>query len=72
MGEYEAKMKYLLLKLKDVFAFTYKDMKEIPPHVREHKVELQPKTKLIRQMRYRMIPNYAVKVKEEIDKYLEA
>ena len=29
LGEYEAKIKELLLKFKDVFVFTYKDMKGI-------------------------------------------
>ena len=55
-----------------MFAFTYKDMKGIPPHVCEHKIELQSEAKPVRQMHYRMNPNYAAKVKEEIDKYLEA
>jgi hypothetical protein len=72
LGKYEEKVKELLLKFKDVFAFTYKDMKGIPPHICEHKIELQPEAKPVRQMRYRMNPNYAAKVKEEIDKYLEA
>ena len=72
LGKYEAKVKDLLLKFRDVFAFTYKDMKGIPPHVCEHKIELQPEAKLVRQMRYRMNPNNVAKVKEEIDKYLEA
>ena len=72
LGEYEAKVKDLLLQYKDVFAFTYKDMKGIPPHVCEHKIELQPEAKPVRQMCYRMNLNYAAKVKEEIDKYLEA
>lgn len=40
-GEYEAKTKDLMLEFKDVFAFTYKDMKGIPPHMCEHKIELQ-------------------------------
>ena len=72
LGEYKAKVKELLLKFKDVLVFTYKDMKGIPPHICEHKIELQPKAKPIRQMRYKMNPNYAARVKEEIDKYLEA
>jgi hypothetical protein len=72
LGEYEAKVKDVLLRFKDVFAFTYKDMKGISPYVCEYKIELQPEAKPVRQMRYRMNPNYAAKVKEEIDKYLEA
>ena len=63
LEEYEAKVKDLLTKFKDVFAFTYKDMKGIPLHVCKHKIELQPEAKLIRQNRYRMNPNYAAKVK---------
>ena len=47
-------------------------MKGIPPYVCEHKIELQPETKPIRQMRYRMNPNYTTKVKKQFDKYLEA
>ena len=40
LGEYEAKVKELLLQNKDKFSFTYKDMKGIPPHVCEHKIKL--------------------------------
>ena len=72
LGEYETKVKDLLLQFKDVFAFTYKDMKGIPPYVCEHKIELQPEAKHVRQMCYRGNPNYAAKVKEEFDLYLEA
>ena len=68
-GEYETNIKELLLKFKDVFAFTYKDMKIIPPHVCKHKIELQPKAKAMIQMRYKMNRHYTAKVKEEIDKY---
>ena len=72
LGEYKAKVKDLLLLFKDVFAFTYKDMKGIPPYVCDHKIELQPEAKPVRQMWYRMNCNYAAKIKEEIDKDLEA
>ena len=41
LGKYEAKVKDLLLQFKNVFAFTYKDMKGIPPYVYEHKIGLQ-------------------------------
>jgi hypothetical protein len=70
--KYKAKVKDLLLIFKDVFAFTHKDIKKIPPHICKHKIELQLEAKLVRQMYYRMNPNYTVKVKEKIDKYLEA
>ena len=61
LGEYEAKVKELLLKFKDVFALTYKDMKGIPLHVCKHKIKLQPEAKPVRQMRYRMNPNHVAK-----------
>ena len=66
LGDYEAEIKDLLLQFKYVFIFTYKDMKGIPPYVCEHKIELQPETKPIRQMRYRMNPNYTTKVKNNL------
>lgn len=55
-----------------MFAFTYKDMKGIPPCVCEYKIKLQPEAKPVRQMRYKGNPNYVAKVKVEIDKYSEA
>ena len=58
LGEIEAKVKESLLKFKDVFALTYKNMKGIPPHICEQKIELQPKAQHVRQMHY----NYAAKV----------
>jgi hypothetical protein len=62
----------ILRDYKDVFAWTYEDMKGIPPHICEHKIELKPNTKPIKQSRYRMNLNYAAKVKEKIDKLLKA
>ena len=72
LGKYEANVKDLLLRFKYMFAFTYKDMKGIPLYICKHKIELQPEAKAVRQMRYRMNPNYVAKVKEDIDKYLES
>lgn len=71
LGKYKEKVKNLVLQFKDVFAFICKDMKRIPPYVCKHKIELQPKAKLAKQVRYRMNPNNATKLKEEIDKCLE-
>ena len=62
LGKYEANVKDLLLRLKDVFAF---------PYVCEHKIELQPEAKPVQQMRYRMSLNYVAKIKEEINKNLK-
>jgi len=54
-----------------VFAWNYKDLKGIPVHVWEHRIELRPNAYPVRQAMYRMNPKYAVKVKEEIDKLLK-
>jgi hypothetical protein len=69
---YENQVIEILRNYKDVFAWTYENKKGIPPHNCEHKIELKPNTKPIKQSRYQMNPNYAAKVKEEIDKLLKA
>lgn len=46
-------------------------MKGIPLYVCEHKIELQLEAKPVKQMCYKINPNYAAKVKDEIDKYIE-
>lgn len=46
-------------------------MEGIRLYVCKHIIELQHEAKHVRQMHYKMNPNYAAKVKEEIDKHLE-
>ena len=55
----------------DVFAWTYKDLKGIPPNVCEHLIILEPNTKPVRQRQYRMNPKYSLLIKKEIDKLLK-
>jgi hypothetical protein len=66
----QAQIKKLLLNYRDVFAWSYKDLKGIPREICEHKIELvvnaQPK-----QRQYKMNLNYALKVKEDLDKLLD-
>jgi hypothetical protein len=69
---YENQVIEILRDDKEVFAWTYENIKKIPPHICEHKIELKPNTKPIKQSKYRMNPNCAAKVKEEIDKLLKA
>ena len=69
---YEEQVIEIVRDYKDVFTWMYEDMKGIPPHICEHKIELKPNTKLIKQSRYRMNPNHAAKVTEENDKLLKA
>jgi hypothetical protein len=55
----------------DVFAWTYKDLKGVPPEICQHQIVLETNAKPIRQRQYRMNPKYSLMVKEEIDKLLE-
>ena len=53
MGESEYEQWFQFFKHNmDVFAWTYKDLKGIPPDVCEHRIILEPNTKPIRQRQY--------------------
>jgi len=58
----------LLLEYKDMFAWTYKDLKGIPPKLTQHHIELDTSTPLAHQAMYRMNPNYATIIKQYINK----
>ncbi len=49
----------LLKEFKDVFAWTYKDLKGIPLEIVQHKIELDTTIPLVHQTRYWLNPNYA-------------
>ena len=61
----------LLKQYKDVFAWSFEDMKGLDPTFCQHQINLHKDAKPVQQRRYRLNPNYAVKVKEEIDKLLK-
>ena len=60
----------LLKEYKDVFTYLYEDMKVMDPQFYQHQIHLSKDAKLVAQRHYRMNPNYAVKVKEEIGELL--
>jgi hypothetical protein len=62
----------LLREFKDVFAWSYKDLKRIPPSLAEYRIKLEKDVPAAHQARYRMNPNYASIVKQDIDRLLEA
>jgi len=64
VGELEA----LLREYKDMFAWSYKDLTEIPLHIVEHLIELNITILPTHQAKYQMNPNYAVVVKHDLDK----
>ena len=53
-----------------MFGWSYADMRGLDPQLYKHQIHLSTDAKLVAQRRYRMNPNYAAKVKEEIDKLL--
>jgi hypothetical protein len=60
----------LLGKYKDVFTWSCKDLKGMPPHIVQHWIELDIMIPPSHQNRYRMNPNYTVIVKQDLDKLL--
>ena len=56
---------------KDVFAWSFEDMKGLDLAFYQHQINLHKDVKPVQQRRYRLNPNYAIKVKEEIDKLLD-
>ena len=61
----------LLGEYRDVFTWSYEDMKGLDPKFYQHRINLATNAKPVQQRRYRMNPNYAARVKEEIDKLLK-
>ncbi|CAM6125094.1 unnamed protein product [Calypogeia fissa] len=64
--------KDLLLEFKGVFAWSHHDLTGIAPQYGEHRIDLKEEAVPIRQRQYRLNPKYSLKVKEELDKLLEA
>ncbi len=60
----------MLKDFKDVFAWTYKNLKRIPPKLAQHKIEWNTTIASAHQARWRLNPNYATIVKQDIDKLL--
>jgi hypothetical protein len=53
----------LLKEFKDVFAWTYNDLKGIPLEVAQHIIELDITIPLAHQAMYKLNPNYVIVVK---------
>jgi len=60
----------LLKEFKDVFAWTYKDLIRIPPELAQHRIELDIIIPPAHQAKYRLNPNCAITIKQDIDKLL--
>jgi len=64
------KVEQLLKKFKNIFAWTYKYLKRIPPKLAQHKIELDTIGPFAHQARYKLNPNYATTTKQNINKLL--
>ena len=64
--------KDLVLEFIDVFAWSYTDLKGMPPEIVQHTIPLFPDTKPIRQLQRRMNPRMQLIVKAELERLLQA
>ncbi len=60
----------LIWEYKDVFTWTYKDMKNIPLKLTKHWIELDTTIPLAHHTKHKLNPNYVVAVKQNINKLL--
>ncbi len=64
------KLQMLFKEFKDVFAWTYNNLKGIALELAQHRIELNSSIPLTHQARYKLNPNYVVAIKQDIDKLL--
>ena len=62
----------ILHEFKDVFAWSYKDMPGIDRDIAEHRIPIKPGFKPVKQKLRRMRTEWALKIKEEVDKQFKA
>jgi len=60
----------LLKECKDVFVWTYTDLKGIPLELAQHKIKLDTSIPPTHQTRYRLNLSYVATVKHDVDKLL--
>jgi hypothetical protein len=56
-------LRIFLHEFKDLFAWTYKDLKGIPLELTQHKIELSTIIPLVHQAKYYIDPNYVFVIK---------
>ncbi len=65
-----SKVEHLLKEFRDIFAWTYEDLKRIPPQLTQHKVDLDTIIPSTHRPKQRLNPNYVIAIKQNIDKLL--
>jgi hypothetical protein len=69
---FQLQMKKLLIDYKDVFAWSYKELKGNSRKICEQKIQFMADAQPIKQRQYKMKPTYALKVRENLYKLLDA
>ena len=72
MSRYSYSVPHVLEEYRDVFEFSYEDLWGISEHIATHRIELDTAISPSHQARYRMNPNYAKAIKEDLEKLLKA
>jgi hypothetical protein len=62
----------LLREYVDIFAWSYQDMPGLDPEIVEHRLPLKPECPPVKQRLRRSHPDMALKIKEEIQKHINA
>ena len=70
--EEESLLVSTLKEYQDIFAWSYKDLKGVNPEICQHTIPMKDTTKPSRQRPYTHNDNFAKRIREEIDKLLEA
>ena len=70
--KFKEELARLFDEYKDVFSWDHSELKGVDPAVCHHRIPPIPNARPIKMQRYRMNPNYAKKVKEEINNLLKA
>ena len=68
----EALLISTLKEYKDIFAWSYKDLKGVEPTICQHTIPMKDIAKPSQQRPYSYNDNFVKKIREEIDKLLEA
>jgi hypothetical protein len=56
----------------DFFTFSFEDLRGIPEHIATHRIKLDSTSLPVHQARYRINPNYAQAVKDDLEWLLNA
>ena len=71
LPEEEERLIATLREYKDIFAWSYKDLKGVDPSICQHTIPMKEDAKPRKQRPYTYNDNFGIKINEEIDKLLD-